>query len=1054
MRNGSAWRRIVLGGLLALLPLLPLSAQKAERRNISGTVFDETGERFPGVGVITKDRKAGTLTDNDGNFVLTGLPGGTTLLIEMMGYKPQEFKVSDIPQGERMKIYLEPDAETLQETVVTGIFTRRKDSFTGSVQTVTSDEIKKISNANVIASLKVIDPSMVVLENLAAGSDPNAMADIQIRGASTLSTATQSLKSDYLTSGNTPLFILDGFETSLQKITDMDMNRVQSITILKDASAKAIYGSKGANGVIVIETKALTGNRAAVTYTGSVTVEAPDLTSYNLCNALEKLAVEQRDGFYGFYYPSRDSNEIVPWRELYYQRLKRALEGESTYWLSKPLRLGIGHKHSLGVELGTKDLKAFATFAYNRINGTMKGSYRQTVSGDVNLSYRRNKWTFRNIMSIGFMNNEDSPYGNFSEYALMNPYFTPYDEDGNLKKIVEPKSFTGSNGVTIVHNQIVENPMWNATIGTRYANDYLDFTDNLYVEYQLLPSLRLVARGGFTEHKTGSEDFRPAEHTDFIKKNIANEDDRLNRGSYEVSHGTYTTFSADATATYNHKFADVHDIFATAQYNISETRYEEVTHYTVGFPNSNMTSITFARQYAPDTVPSGGDGLNRNLGALLTGGYTYDNRYMADATLKGSASSVFGTDRHWGLFWSAGLAWNIHNEAFLKDAAWLRQLKLRGSVGSSGNQNFTTNMSLPVYSYFSQGYYNGFSGAHLTSMENRDLGWEEKMDYNIGLDFRTTRINMVLDAYIADTRNLVFARSILPSTGFTTVSDNLGIVRNKGIELQLSYILWQKGASYLSIFGKAATNDNRVLSISSALEAYNAQQQAAAKENHQITPVIQYYDGVPVHAIWAVPSLGIDPVSGNEIFLDKDGGMTDEWKATNLAYAGSSDPLINGNFGLNGEFRGFGFNLVSTFYAGGYLYNSTLVNKVENCYIANNVDRRIYSGRWYREKKGEVFPYRNGAGTSTPLYSTDGSYVNTHMTMPTTRFVQRNNVLHLSSMSLYYELPLKWVRKLSLQRLRTTLYANDLYTFSSIEIERGTSYPYARSFSLSVTATF
>lgn len=1048
MQNRNHWCRIVLAGLLALLPLLPSTAQNAVRRNISGTVFDETGERFPGVGVITKDRKGGTLTDNDGNFVLTGLPAGATLVVEMMGYKIQEFKVADIPQGERLKVYLEPDAETLQETVVTGIFTRRKDSFTGSVQTITSDEIKKISNANVIASLKVLDPSMVVLENLSAGSDPNAMAEIQIRGASTLSTATQSLKSDYLNSGNTPLFILDGFETSLQKITDMDMNRVQSITILKDASAKAIYGSKGANGVIVIETKALTGNRAAVTYTGSVTIEAPDLTSYNLCNALEKLEVERREGFY---YPTRDSDAITPWSELYYQRLKRAMEGESTYWLSKPLRLGVGNKHSIGVELGAKDLKAFATFAYNRVNGTMKGSFRQNISGDINLSYRKDKWTFRNIMSIGFMQSEDSPYGSFSEYALMNPYFTPYDEEGNLKMIVSPKQFTGSNGVTIAHGQIVENPMWNAAIGTRYTDGYLDFTDNLYVEYQLLPSLRLVTRAGVTQHKSESEDFLPAEHTTFLRKNISNEDDRLNKGSYEVSNGTYTTFSADATATYNHKIADVHDIFATAQYNISETRYEEITHYTVGFPNSNMTSITFARQYAPDRVPSGGDGLNRNLGALLTGGYTYDDRYMADATLKASASSVFGTDRHWGLFWSAGLAWNLHKEAFLKDAAWLRQLKVRGSVGSSGNQNFTTNTSLPVYSYFSQGYYNGFSGAHLSTMENRNLGWEEKMDYNLGIDFRTARLNLVFDAYIADTRNLVFARSILPSSGFSTVSDNLGVVRNRGLELQLSYILWQRGASYFSVFGKAATNDNRIRAISGALEAYNAQQQAAAEEMHQLTPVVQYYNGVPVHAIWAVPSLGVDPVSGNEIFLDRNGGLTDTWKATNLAFAGSSDPLINGNAGVNGEIKGFGFNFVCSFRAGGYLYNSTLADKVENSYIANQVDRRIFSGRWSRDRKGEPFPYRNGAsGTS---FSAENP-VTTFMTMPTTRFVQRNNVLNLSSLSLYYELPLKWVRKLSLQRLRTTLYANDLYTFSSIEIERGTSYPYARSFSLSVTATF
>lgn len=1036
-------------GLVFLFLSIYQFAPAQNTRQVRGTVYDESGEPFPGVGILNTKLKIGVLTGADGHFVLKNVPENAVLTVEMMGYKTQTIRVKDYKAGEAVTIYLELDAETLEETVVTGIFTRRKDSFTGSVQAVTSEEIKKMSNTNVIASLKNIDPSMMVLENLQAGSDPNAMANIQIRGASTLSEATtQNLKSDYLNSGNTPLFILDGFETSLQKITDMDMNRVQSITILKDASAKAIYGSKGANGVIVIETKALTGAKSAVSYTGSIAIEAPDLTSYNLCNALEKLEVERR---YGFYEKVRDSSDLPSALELYNMRLKRALEGEDTYWLSKPLRLGVSHKHSVSVELGTKELKALVTAAYNHTNGAMKGSYRRNISGDVNLSYRLGKWTFRNIMSIAFMNSEDSPYGSFSEYAKLNPYFTPYDENGNLKKVLFSGKYTGSNGVTYSYGDPVTNPMYNAFIGTKHARDYMDFTDNLYIEYQVFKGLRVVGRAGFNSQRTGSEDFLPSDHTSFVQSEYSSNDDEiLRRGSYTVSNGKYSTFSADVSAQFNQKIAEVHDIFATAQYNISETKYEDITHYTEGYPNSNMRSITFARGYATDAVPTGGDGLNRNLGALLTAGYSYDNRYMADATIKGSASSVFGTNNRWGLFWSAGLAWNLHNEKFLKEAAWLRQFKLRASVGSSGNQNFTTNMSLPIYQYFSQGYYNGFSGAYLANMENPNLGWEEKMDYNVGIDFRTSHINLVLDAYIADTRNLVFNRSILPSTGFTTVSDNLGQVRNKGIEMQLSYMIYQRGSSYFSIFGKVATNDNRVVKISDAMDAYNKQQQAVAKENKQTTPVIQYFNGVPLHAIWAVPSLGIDPVTGKEIFVKQNGSITNEWSAADLRYCGSSDPLVNGNFGFNGEIKGWGINFVCTFYGGGYRYNSTLIDKVENCYMEYNVDRRIFSGRWY--EPGQIAQYRDGGAA---VYLENSSHdTQNGLTLPTSRFVQRNNVLNISSVSIYYEFPMKTLKKLRIQRLRAALYANDLYTFSSIDIERGTGYPYARTFSFSVTATF
>ena len=927
--------------------------------------------------------------------------------------------------------------QTLRETVVTGIFTRKKDSFTGAVQTITSEDLKRVSNANIIESLKNLDPSLLVLADLENGSNPNVMASMQLRGASSLQMETSSLKSNFVTGTNMPLFILDGFETNIEKIKDMDMNRVQSITILKDASAKAIYGSKGANGVIVVETKALTGEKTLVTYTGSVTLEAPDLTSYDLCNAYEKLMVEQREHLYDGTY----SYDQVVGFNMFYKRLKRALEGESTYWLSKPVRLGVGQKHSLGVELGAKDLKTLITFAYNDVQGAMKGSSRDVLSGDVNVSYRKNKWVFRNIMSVAAMNGKESPWGSFSEYAAVNPYYSPYDENGNLKKLL----FSGEDGEW--HSTVITNPMWNAFIGTRQTTEYLDFVDNFYAEYHLRPGVKVVGRFGIDTKKTQADDFRPAEHTDFVS-NAQTVDEFINRGSYELTTGNYLTWSGDVNVQYNRTIADVHDIFATAQYNISETHYDEVTNLAQGFPNSNMSNYTLARQYAVESTPTGGDGINRNLGAMLTGGYTYDNRYMADATLKASASSVFGSNHHWGLFWSAGTAWNLHNEDFLSGAkSWLTQLKLRASLGSSGNQNYTSNISLPVYRYFNSSYYGGFTGAMLSNMENPDLQWEEKMDYNIGLDLRTKRIYAVLDAYIADTRNLVFARTILPSTGFSSVTDNMGKVRNRGVEASLSWTFFQRGSSFASVFGKVAFNDNRILQISDALEAFNKQQAAAAEAIHSPLPVVQYYNGMPLHSIWAVPSLGIDSKDGNEVFLDRDGNMTKEWSSLDLKNFGSSDPLYNGNYGFSGEVKGIGFNLVMTFYGGGQLYNTTLLNKVENADLDYNVDRRIFEGRWY--KAGQNMPFRKFPGHAPA----EGVYA-AGTTRPTSRFIQKNNVMNVSSVSLYYEFPYALVRSLRMDRLRATFYVNDLYTFSSIRIERGTSYPYARSFSFSLTATF
>lgn len=1035
MRTQSLIKHLCRGGQLLTALLLiffsvELSAQNVS--TISGVVVDEFDEPMPGVAVFDPlDTGGGTLTSNDGRYSIIVSKSCKELEFSCMGYKTQRLSLD-----KSALVRLQPDALAIEETVVTGIYTRKADSFTGAVQSITADNLKRVGNSNVFESLKNIDPSLMILDNLAAGSDPNAMVSMQLRGASSFALeGTTNLKSNFVNDANMPLFILDGFETSVEKIQDMDMNRVQSITILKDASAKAIYGSKAGNGVIVIETKSLRSDETLITYNGSVGIETPDLTSYNLCNALEKLEVETREGYYT---PTAmpDAEAHMHSTELYYSRLKKALEGESTYWLSKPLRTGISHQHSLSAELGTKALKAMATFKYSDTQGTMRGSYRQTISGDINIAYRYGKWTFRNIMSIASMNNEDSPYGSFDEVSRINPYCAPYDEFGSLIKILDK-----------VDGVDVGNPLYNATLNTKFAESYLDFTDNMYVEYQMFKPLKLVGRFSISSKKTEMEDFYPAEHTKFISEDWdSREDLMIRKGSYEITNGNQTAFSGDISAQFNYSFAKSHDLFATGQFTITETKYDEVSHKAEGFPNSRMNSIIHARQYALDSSPTGYDGINRNIGLLLTAGYSYKDKYMLDATIRGSASSVFGTNNRWGTFWSAGLAWNLHKEDWMSQASWIQQLKIRGSLGSSGNQNYSTNRSLAVYKYYNDRYYDGFTGAALGNMENPNLGWEQKMDYNLGLDFRTSAITFTADFYIADTKDLVFNRTLLPSSGFNTVSDNLGVVRNKGFELSLSYRLFQRGASWMSVFGKVAYNDNRILEISDALEAYNKLQKQQAVDTGSLEPVVQYYNGMPMHSIWAVRSLGIDPVSGKEIFLDRNGDMTNTWSANDLVNCGSSDPKFNGNFGLSAEIKGIGVNLVCSWYGGGYMYNTTLLNKVENTYIGHNVDRRIFTDRWYQV--GQVAQFRNG------YYSSVQDPKSTSSTKATSRFVQKNNTLSVSSASIYYEFPYSVMKKMKMNRLRLSLYANDLYTFSSIRIERGTSYPYARSFSFSVTATF
>lgn len=272
----------------------PVVAQQQHGVRVNGVVLDEKGDPLAGVTVVnTKDRSNGTITNVRGNYALFVNSLKDSLEFSFLGYEKQVIVARDASL-----IRMEPDDMQLDEVVVTGIYTRKAESFTGASTTMGKEELTRVGNQNMLESLKNIDPTIYMPDNLSMGSDPNSTPTMSMRGNSSFPAdeAASSFKSNYQNQPNQPLFILDGFETSVQTVMDMDMNRVESMTILKDASAKALYGSKAANGVIVIETKRLRGNEQRITYTGSLSLEMPDLSSYDLCNALEKLEVERMEG--------------------------------------------------------------------------------------------------------------------------------------------------------------------------------------------------------------------------------------------------------------------------------------------------------------------------------------------------------------------------------------------------------------------------------------------------------------------------------------------------------------------------------------------------------------------------------------------------------------------------------------------------------------------------------------------------------------------------------------------------------------------------------------
>lgn len=655
------------------------------------------------------------------------------------------------------------------------------------------------------------------------------------------------------------------------------MQRVESLTILKDAAAKAIYGSKAANGVVVIETKRLDATKPRISYTGSLDLNMPDLSSYDLCNALEKLDVEFAEGVYDV----NDPNDM----EKYYALRKKVLEGQDTYWLSKPLQFGYGHKHSLMIELGKDELRTSLNFSYSNNVGIMKKSGRENLSGTFNLQYNyKNKLRFQNNASFTQNKSEDTPYGSFSTYAVLNPYESMYDEDGLLAVQIGDRP----------------NPFRDGEIGTSLTSSYRQFINNTSLEWTIIEGLRLRGKLGITVKNNDADQFYPASHSKFANYKGEN---AARKGSYQVNNGKSSTLSGELLLNWYKQFNEKHNLFINLGYNLSETISSEVINYAEGFPSDNMNDIMFATQYMKDMRPSGITQTKRDIGILGTLSYTYLDKYLLDFTLRSNGSSIFGNDKRWATFWSVGIGWNLHKELFLSDVEWLNTLKLRASIGTTGNQNFQNNKSIAINGYYTADRYRGAIGSYLQNMQNPELKWEQKMDYNIGLDAVFMGVDIRMDFYKSITKDLVSSVGIAPSTGFTTVSENLGKVENKGFEILASYTPWQSRDGFVRINGSIAYNKDKILKISDAMRQFNENQAALAAMEDQALPVAQYQDGLSMNTIFAVPSLGIDPAIGLEMYRKQDGSSTYIWRDTDRVPCGVSVPLYRGTVGITGEYK-------------------------------------------------------------------------------------------------------------------------------------------------------
>lgn len=462
-----------------------ITVPPVESVKITGKVTDKTGNPLPGVTVVIKGTSLGGATDVDGNYSIE-IPSGKeiVLVFSFVGMKTREI----LYQGkENINVVLEEEVKGMDEVVVTGYFNKNKSIFTGTAKSYTAEELKQVNPVNLLSALSILDPSFKMIENNLDGSNPNVIPDFQIRGTASMP-STNELTSSFVGSPNMPTFIMDGFEVTAEKVFDLDPMRIESMTILKDAAATAIYGSRASNGVVVINTKQPEAGKLRLLYNLDVSFNIPDLTDYDLLNATEKLQLGKAAGYFD---PFGTIDQTEARERDYNYRLGLVQQGYNTYWLDKPLEVAIGHKHTLSVEGGEKAMRYSLDLTYENVPGVMKESGRQRMG--TMLLYRFKNLTFRNNMTYDNVKSTNSPYGSFREYATLNPYYPYQDENGNYLKELEANS-------GILGRKSVINPLYNTTLNVIDETSYSEFANNFGIDWYINADLRL--KGNFAiRHK-------------------------------------------------------------------------------------------------------------------------------------------------------------------------------------------------------------------------------------------------------------------------------------------------------------------------------------------------------------------------------------------------------------------------------------------------------------------------------------------------------------------------------------------------------------------------
>lgn len=901
---------------LFLFTLCSLAVEAQQGFVVKGIVMDENKEGIIGASIIVKGNNSiGTISDIDGNFQLAVPSMNTTLVISYVGMQTEEVQAK---QG-LMKIILKSDNQLLDEVVVIGYGTARQSDVTGSISSMRGDKLREVPATNITYAL----------QNRVAGVDmsqtstqPGATTQIRIRG-------TRSL-----TASNDPLIVLDGIPFA-GELSDINTNDIKSMDILKDASSTAIYGSRGANGVILITT-----NKGVQ--------EAPAKFSYNSYVGIKTVFSE---------YPMMDGPTFAKMREyagLYANSLDES-DDMNTNWQDLLYRNGYVTSHDIGVTGGTKGGNYSFGLGYYQDQGVIPTQKytRYSLHGSI-------EQKLGDILRVGFTTNSNYNITNGTQIGIYNvlassPLVNPYNEDGSLKRTV----MMASDQKFVLTRDVIEDAQDSWMDDKNAFGTYNNFFAELNCPWIKGLSYRMNLGLNYRTSKEGS----------FTGEGI-NSTTIDNPSTASLQHEETTNWAVENLITYDRLFNDKHKLNVVGMFSAEQTTYTKS--YLAGrdIPAEYMQYYNLGQASTITVDPSNWDYQKYGLISYMARAmYTYDDKYMLSATIRSDASSRLAKGHQWHTYPAVSVGWNMKNETFMHDIKWLEQLKLRVGYGQTSNQAvapYSTlgSLSTRPYNLGSTGYSTGY---YVSSLPNAELGWEYSSTWNLGLDFTLFRgrLSGTLEYYIQKTNNLLQNVNLPGTTGVGSYMSNVGKTQNKGIELTLNGVIldncngWSWDAS-VNIY----SNKNKITELASGSLRDEAN---------------WWFVGYPIDVIYDYEKLGLWNADDPDVqYLDilepggnlgmikvkytgernEDGSPTRAISAEDRQIL-DTNPKFQGGFSTRIAYKGFDLNVIGAFKYGGILI-STLHSSSGYLNLLNGKTGNVDVDYWTEENTDAKYPKPGG----------------------------------------------------------------------------------------------